>query len=52
MFIDKEELLQLLEQKYGDLTNPCGGNIFTAEGYQWLSLTNIVEIINNCNEYE
>ena len=51
MFIEKEELLKSLEKKYGDLTNDLGCTVLTDNGYRWLSIERIVEIINDCAEY-
>ena len=51
MFINKDELLELLEQKYGDLTDDCGCNVSTDNGWEWLSIKRIVDIINDCDEY-
>lgn len=43
MQIDKEELLNMIEEKYGDLNNDrgcfCNGT--------WLSIYQIIEIINS-----
>ena len=51
--IDKEELLQALEDKYGDLTDYCGCNVFVELGhYEWLSVADIVDIINECCTYD
>ena len=51
-FIDKEELLSAIEEKYGDLTDTCGCSVFTENGYIWLSVADIVDIINECDTYE
>ena len=52
MFINKEELLEALERKYGDLTNDCGCSVSTENGWKWLSVANIVDVINSCDEYD
>ena len=50
--ICKQELLELLEKKYGDLTDTCGCSVQTENGYEWLSVADIVDIINECDTYE
>ena len=52
MLIYKEELLELLENTFGDITNDCGCYVHTDKGYEWLSLSRIVDIINECMEYD
>ena len=52
MFINKDELLELLEEKYGDLTDNCGCSVSTENGWEWLSVAGIVDIINSCEEYD
>ena len=52
MFINKEELLEALEQKYGDLTDECGCSVSTDNGWEWLSVADIVNVINSCTEYD
>lgn len=52
MFVNKEELLEALERKYGDLTDDCGCSVYTDNGYEWLSIKRIVDIINDCDEYD
>ena len=49
-FISKEELLNALARTYGDLTNERG--CCCGERDRWLSIANIVAIINNCDEYD
>jgi hypothetical protein len=39
------ELLERIEVKYGDLDNTRGCAISTDKGYEWLSIANIVELI-------
>lgn len=51
VFISKDELLQMLARKYGDLTDNCGCSVSTEHGWSWLSVANIVEIIGQCTEY-
>lgn len=50
--IDKKELLQVIENKYGDLTNDRGCYVYTGNGDRWLSIESIVEIINECCTYD
>lgn len=52
MFINKEELLEALERKYGDLTDNCGCSVSTENGWKWLSVADIVDVINSCDEYD
>ena len=52
MLISKDELLELLANRYGDLTDTCGCNVWTENGYEWLSVADIVDIINECSTYE
>lgn len=52
MFINTDELLEALEKKYGDLTNDCGCSVHNGKGYEWLSIKRIVDIINDCTEYD
>jgi hypothetical protein len=47
-FIDKNELLEMLEKKYGDLNDDGGCYVVTNNGHEWLSINAIVEIINDC----
>ena len=48
ILIDKEELLRTIERKYGDLENERGCYV----DYNWLSVKDIVDIINDCMEYD
>ena len=48
VYINKEELLEMLKERYGDIGDICGCRC----NGEWLSLANIVEIINECCEYE
>ena len=50
--IKKKDLLKAIEEKYEDLTNECGCNIRTEYGYEWLSLSNIVELVHCCETYD
>lgn len=52
MFISKEELLEAIERKYGDLTDECGCSVFNGEDYEWLSVKDIVNIIESCWTYD
>lgn len=51
-FIEKEELLELLEKKYGDLNDECGCSVYVNGDYVWLSVKDIVDVINDCTEYD
>lgn len=51
-FINKEELLKALEKRYGNLEDRSGCNIRTEKGYNWLSVSDIVNVIDRCTEYE
>ena len=51
MYIDKDELLKAIENKYEDLTNDCGCSVSTNNGWEWLSIKRIVDIINDCEEF-
>ena len=46
--ISKEELLQAIEEKYEDLTDECGCSVRTSNGHEWLSISNIVELVHGC----
>lgn len=50
--IKKTDLLKEIEEKYEDLTDECGCNIATEHGYEWLSLSNIVELVHCCETYD
>lgn len=52
VFISREELLNALERKYGDLTDECGCNVRTDDGWEWLSVADIVAVINACDTYD
>lgn len=52
MLIDKNELLKAIKEKYGNLDDECGCIIHTENGYAWLSIKDIVDIINDCTEYQ
>ena len=53
MFIEKKELLNAIKNKYGDLEDTCGCNVFVDVGcYEWLSVADIVELIEDCPTYE
>ena len=47
MKIDKDELLEKLEDKYGNLNSPVG---CYAGNNEWLSVEEIVSIIEECSE--
>ena len=48
MMINKEDLKDTIEEKYGDLSNNCGCYINS----EWLSISDIIEIVDNCTEYD
>lgn len=50
--ISKKELLKEIEEKYGDLTNESGCSVSTDNGFEWLSLSNIVELVHCCETYD
>lgn len=50
--INKEEFLELLEQKYGDLNDEGGCSICVNGEYEWLSISNIVELAHDCELYD
>ena len=52
MFINKEELLEAIERKYGSLKDRCGCSVFVNGDYEWLSVKDIVDIIDDCEEYD
>ena len=45
-----QEVLNRLEKKYGNLNNPCGCSVSTDNGYEWLSVSKIVDIIVEVDE--
>lgn len=47
MKIDKDELLEKIEDKYGNLNSPVG---CYAGNNEWLSVKDIVSIIEECSE--
>ena len=49
MYIDKDELMELLEEKFGDLDN--NGGCYLTNG-TWLSIKQIVNTIEECTEYD
>ena len=50
--ISKEELLEAIENKYGDLTDECGCSVYVNGEYEWLSVADIVALINECGIYD
>lgn len=40
-----QEVIDRIEARYGDLKDERGAYISTENGYEWLSVANIVEII-------
>ena len=45
-----QEVLNRIEKKYGDLDNPCGCSVSTDNGYEWFSVSKIVDIIIGVDE--
>lgn len=45
-----QEVLDRIEAQYGDLENECGCSVSTDNGWAWLSVANIVEIIQRVDE--
>lgn len=45
-----QEVLDRIEAKYGDLENITGAYVSTDNGYEWLSVANIVEIVLRVDE--
>ena len=53
MYIDKYELLETLENRFGDLGSDFGCYITNNDGEnEWLSVSAIVDIIDGCMEYD
>lgn len=52
MYIDKNELLGVLQNKYGDLNDTCGCSVFVSGEYVWLSVADIVATIDECMVYD
>lgn len=50
--IRKQDLLKELEHKYEDLTDISGCNVGTEHGFEWLSVSNIVELVHYCETYD
>lgn len=49
--IRKKDLLKVLEEKYEDLTDESGCYVRTSNGNEWLSLSNIVELVHCCETF-
>ena len=45
-----QEVLDRIEMRYGDLDNETGCYISTDEGYRWLSVSEIVDIIQRVDQ--
>jgi hypothetical protein len=45
-----QEVLDRIEAKYGDLEDEGGCSVSTDNGWEWLSVANIVEIIQRVDE--
>ena len=45
-----QEVLNRIEKKYGNLDNPCGCSVSTEYGYEWFSVSKIVDIIVEVDE--
>ena len=52
MYIEKEELMELLERKYGNLNDSCGCSVYVDGEYEWLSVKDVVDVINDCCTYD
>lgn len=50
--ISKKDLLQAMEKKYEDLTDERGCSVDTNHGFEWLSLSNIAELVHDCETYD
>ena len=50
--ISKQDFLQALKEKYEDLTDECGCYVRTENGNEWLCLSNIVELVHDCETYD
>lgn len=50
--ISRQELLTAIEEKYEDLTDERGCSISTNNGFEWLSVSNVVELVNDCEPYD
>lgn len=51
-FIRKRDFLEAMEEKYEDLTDESGCSVRTENGYEWLSISNIVELVHCCETYD
>ena len=51
-FIKKRDFLMAMEEKYEDLTDESGCSVRTENGYEWLSISNIVELVHSCETYD
>lgn len=49
--IRKKDLLKVLEEKYEDLTDESGCYVRTSNGNEWLSLSNVVELVHCCETF-
>jgi hypothetical protein len=50
--IDKSELLERIERKYGSLDNDGGCYCHGDNGFEWLSVAAIVRLIEMCEDYD
>ena len=51
-FINKQDVLKAIKDKYEDLTDVSGCYVRTSNGNEWLSVADIVELVNGCEAYE
>ena len=52
MYIDKYELLEVLKNKYGNLDNNGGCYVLVNDEYVWLSVADVVAVIDECMVYD
>lgn len=50
--INKQELLKAMEHRYEDLADESGSYVGTEHGLEWLSISNIVELVHSCETYD
>ena len=42
-----QKVINKIEARYGDLENDCGAYVSTDNGYEWLSVSRIVNLIKS-----
>lgn len=45
-----QDVLEKIEQVYGNIDDEMGCYVYTDNGHQWLSIKNIVELINEVDK--